>query len=93
MAKILQVVQRQDRCPLVVKNNIGDALYFLVTGNRHGWQHGRILNGCVDGNDALDPTLRQQLRVATQQDRVVPMNHRQEEIISLSQVLLNAADD
>ena len=64
-----------------------------MTGDGNRRQRGRLVYGRIHRDDALDSTLRQQLRVSSQQHGIVPVHHGQEEIVALPQVLLNAADD
>ena len=52
-----------------------------------------FLHGSVHGDDALDPALGQQLRVAAQECLIVAMHNGQEEVVALAQILLEAADD
>src|SRR5258708_38758035 len=77
----------------MVEGNVGDSLQLFVAGYGNRRQRRRLLYGRIHGDDSLDSPLRQQLRVSTQQYGVVPVHHRQEEIIALPQILLNTADD
>ena len=93
MVQILEVVECQNSCSLVIEHDVGDALQFLVTCDRHSGQHGRFLNRCINGDDPLDSALGQKLRIAAQQRRIVAMDDCEEEIVALPQILLDAAND
>src|SRR5579859_4729689 len=60
-------------------------------GNRR--QGRRLVHGRVYSDDAFDSALRKHLRISVQQYGIVTVHNRQKEIIALSQILLNAADD
>ncbi len=83
MAQILQMIQGQNRCPLVIENNVGDVLQFLVACDRNSGKHRRFLHRRIDRDDALDAALREQLRISAQQCLIVAMDHGQEEVVAL----------
>src|SRR5579872_1912411 len=64
-----------------------------MASNGNGRKRGSVLNRSIDGDDALDPALRENVRVSIQKLGIVAVDHRQKEVIALAQVLLNAADD
>src|SRR5208283_5607499 len=76
----------QLRGTVVIQNNISDVLHFLVSGNRNRGQQRLMANGSIDGDDSLNPTRHQYLRVAAQELRIVAMGDRQEKVIVLAEI-------
>src|SRR5216683_211012 len=85
--------QCQPCCSLVIQHNIGHAFHALMPCHRHRRQRQLFHDGRVCRNEAFHPARQEHLRIGLKQLRIMPVDHCQEEIVILSQVFFNAAND
>ena len=93
MPVLQQMRERQARCDFVIDGDVGDARHMPVSGNSDRGKCRCLLDGGIDGDEPLDPTRYQHLRVGLQHFLIVAMNHGEKEVFRIAQILFDAADD
>src|SRR6266581_5804836 len=92
VAQIAKMFQCQPRGPRVVQDDVGYAIDELMSRHGNGRQGNLLSDRSVRSDETLDATRQKHLRIGLQELRIMPVDHRQEEIIVLAQIFFDAAD-
>src|SRR6267154_4326716 len=87
------MVQRELYCFLVIQDDIRNARHRVVPGHGDRRNGGRFLHRGIDRDEPFHSARLKELRVTGHHLWIVPVDNRQEEVIALLEVLLDAADD
>jgi hypothetical protein len=93
VAMLQQMSKRQPGRGFVIDRDVSHARHMPVSGNCDRGKGRCLLDGCIDRDESLDAARYQHLRVRLQHFLIVAMNHGEEEVFRIAQILFNATDD
>ena len=83
----------EPRRKFVIQDNVCDAFDADVSGDRDGGEPEFFRDRSVGGNETLDTTRHEHLRIGVEKLRIVAVDHGEKEEIVLSQIFFDPADD
>lgn len=85
--------KREPRRKFVIQDNVGDTFDAAVSGDRDRGELEFFGDRSVGGNETLDATRHEHLRIGVEKLLIVPVDHGEKEEIVLSQIFFDPADD
>src|SRR5580698_1011961 len=85
--------KRDFRSSYVVQNNIGHALYLVMSGNGDDGHGKRKRPGSVDSDQAVDRSLQKKSGIFVNQVGAMPMTHHKVKISFLQEIVFHATHD